>query len=108
MAGTPPEDLMEWLLREEERLGADTTERMLADIDVLKEQLREELGGLPPTANQLAGFLEAGHLIREKLPELGIQFTPYFRRGYVYYQYRDIVSQQWMSAKDVWSALGLL
>ena len=108
MAGTPPEDLMEWLLREEERLGADTTERMLADIEFLKEQLTEELGGFAPTDAQIGGFIEASQLLRERLPEIGVSFTPFIRRGKVFYQYRDLVTQQFMSAEDVWSALGLL
>lgn len=106
MAGTPPEDLLEWLLREEEVLGIGAVERGLVDIDSARRLLYEELG-YEPTDAQLAAFAEGGALKYERLPEIGVRFemveyTYGFRPWY-----RDIATGQRVSKADVSAAIAL-
>lgn len=106
MAGTPPEDLLEWLLREEETLGIDAVERGLIDIEAARALLYEELG-YDPTESQLAGFQEAGQLKYERLPAVGVGFERVaFPWGYQP-RYRDIVTGRYIGKADVSALIAL-
>lgn len=112
MAGTDPEELMEWLLREEEILGATETERMIADIELMKERLAEELGYIPSDA-QVEALQQAGLLAYERMPEIGIHFERIpIRKARpelgLRPAYRDIATGEFAAKEDVWAAIGLL
>jgi len=107
MAGTPPEDLLAWLTREEEVLGAGVIERSLTDLEEARKLLYQELG-YEPTEPQLEAWQQAGVSKYEALPELGIQLFPVERvwgTQYSYYSYathRFISKQVAMEALRIW------
>lgn len=94
------ERYMEWLDREEERLGIGRVQRSLADIDELKELLTEELG-YEPTEAQVGTFTEMGKARYEIMPEVGVTSYRYERPwGYQMF-YRDIPTGKFISYATV-------
>jgi len=90
------ERYMEWLEREEERLGISAVGRATVDIEEAKRMLYEELG-YEPTEGQLSTFMEFGKARYEIMPEVGV--TSYrFERPYGYQiVYRDVFTGRFMS-----------
>lgn len=107
MAGTPPEDLLEWLLREEEKLGAERVSRATMDIEEAKRLLEEELGP-DYTEAQATAFQEAGMLAYEKLPQVGASFERLVMPWGYQSVYRDVITGRYVSREDVWSALAAI
>ncbi|GAI86688.1 unnamed protein product [marine sediment metagenome] len=96
MPKEPAERYMEWLEREEERLGIAATQRASMDIEEAREMLYEELG-YDPTESQLSTFMELGKARYEIMPEIGI--TAYrFERPYGYQMvYQDVKTTLFIS-----------
>lgn len=109
MAETPPEDLLEWLLREEEILGAEAVGRAAVDIEEARKLLKAELHD-DPTDAQLTGFQQAGLLAYEKMPQVGIHYERVWHPKGLYHEaaHRDIMTGRFVKAEDVWSALAKL
>lgn len=73
MVGTPEEDLLAWLEREEERLGFATVETGLTDIDRARALFYDELG-YDITDEQFMGLKQAEYLRYEELPAVDIRY----------------------------------
>lgn len=104
MAETPPEDLLEWLTRIEERVGITKTTRATFDIEEAKELLRRELG-YEPTESQLSSFMIAGEAKYEVLPSLKIEVHPVVAPWGIRYRYYDISKREWATIPKVMEAI---
>ena len=100
MADTPPEDLMEWLMREEERLGIAKTQRATLEIEEAKEMLFEELG-YEPTEAQVDSFMETGKTRYEIMPEVGVTSRRYERVWGYQMVYTDVPTGKFLSYAEV-------
>lgn len=107
MAGTPPEDLLEWLLREEENLGVDVVERATLDMEAARELLYRELGYEIKDEHARA-FMEAGRLKYEKLPEVSISFECLPQPWGYQSVYRDIATGRFIKREDVSAAIDVV
>ena len=107
MAGTPEEDLLGWLEREEERLGFTGVEGALGDIEKARDLFYDELG-YDITDEQFKGLSDALVTRYEELPSIGVIYgraeQPW---GYQPY-YRDVITGRFVSGGDVRSALDKL
>lgn len=104
MAGTPPEDLLEWLTREEEKLGLTRMTRATVDIDEARELLHRELG-YEPSESQVSGFMGAGEAKYEVLPTLGVEIHPVVEKWGTRYRYYDFATRKWARISDVMEAV---
>jgi len=105
MPETPPEDLMEWLLREEEIWGIGKTTRLTIDEEELREFLYKELG-YEAHESQVAGFRDAAKIRYEIMPEVGITTARYLR-PYGYQQtYRDVATGKFISYAETSRRIG--
>ena len=105
MAGTPEEDLLGWLEREEEHLGFGTIQDALGDIEQARALLYDELG-YDITESQFQGLLEASTLRYEELPSVGVIYSRAEQSWGYQDLYRDIVSGRLVSRDDVFNLLG--
>lgn len=104
MAGTPEEDLLGWLEREEERLGFSTMQDALGDVERARALLYDELG-YDITEAQFDALRGASTLRYEELPSISVTYS---RIEYPWgYQdiYRDIVTGRFLSGEDVFTLL---
>ena len=107
MAGTPEEDLLAWLEREEERLGFTAVEGGLSDIEKARDLFYDELG-YDVTEEQFGGLQHALMTRYEELPAIGISYGRIERAwGYQPF-YRDMTTGKFVSGTDVKSALDAL
>lgn len=94
------ERYMEWLEREEERLGVARTQRGTTDIEEAKAMLFEELG-YEPTEAQVSTFMNIGKARYEIMPE--VEVTSYrFERPWGYQMvYRDVPTGRFIAYREV-------
>lgn len=104
MAGTPPEDVLEWLTREEERLGTEAVERATLDIDEARKLLYSELG-YDPTESQLEAWMRAGTTKYETLPQLGVELIPLKRPWGTQFSYYDYARHRFTKVETVIEAI---
>lgn len=106
MAGTPEEDLLSWLDREEERLGFDALDDAMGDIEVARSLLYDELG-YDITDAQFEGLRDALMTRYEELPTVGVEYGRIEHDWGYQTTYRDIVSGRFVSPDDVYGLLSL-
>ncbi|GAH64923.1 unnamed protein product, partial [marine sediment metagenome] len=73
MAGTPEEDLLAWLEREEERLGFTSVDDALTDISKARDLFYDELG-YDVTDDQFGGLQAALYTRYDELPAIGVSY----------------------------------
>lgn len=100
MANTPEEDLLAWLTREEEVLGADATIRASQDVDYAVILLQNELG-YTPTDTQVTAFQGAGQSKYSTLPDIGISFSLIEHAWGAQATYQDTTTGRFISSADV-------
>ncbi len=104
MAGTPEEDLLAWLEREEERLGFTAVAVGLSDIESARNLFYEELG-YDMVDGQFEGLREAMVTKYEEFPSLGISFSRREYPGGFQSVYRDKATGRFIALADVQSLL---
>lgn len=87
---------MEWLEREEERLGIVTTQRATTDIEEAKKMLYGELG-YEPSETQVSTFMEMGKARYEIMPEVGVTSLRFERPWGYQTTYRDVTTGKFIS-----------
>ena len=107
MAGTPEEDLLAWLDREEERLGLTGIETALSDIGKARQMFYDELG-YDITDNQFLGLTSALQTRYEDLPAIGVTYHRYEHAWGFQPVYRDITTGRFLSSEDIMAALGFV
>jgi hypothetical protein len=107
MAGTPEEDLLGWLEREEESLGFSEVQDALGDIDKARALLYDELG-YDITESQFEALSSASTMRYEELPSAGITYDRVEQSWGYQDTYRDIVTGRFVSAEDVFSLLSVI
>lgn len=104
MAGTPPEDLLAWLTREEERLGTTAVARAAGDYAATRDLLYDELGYEPEVA-QIESLMGAYEVKNAILPELGIGIIPRETRYGKVYSYYNYATHRFTGAASVMEAV---
>jgi len=106
MAGTPPEDLLQWLEREEQILGFTAVDDALYDLAEAQKLFYDELG-YDLTEAQFSALGEASALRYEYFPEAGVSYTRTFREDYQGWQdlYRYAPTGQFINIEQ---AMGLV
>jgi len=107
MAGTPEEDLLEWLEREEENLGFTAIEDALQDIEKARRLLFDELG-YDLTEEQFSGLRGALETKYESLPSISVSHKRVEQKWGYQDVYRDVVTGRYVSGTDVWALLGAI
>jgi len=107
MAGTPEEDLLAWLEREEERLGFTSVDDALADITKARDLFYDELG-YDVTDNQFRGLQDALYTRYDELPAIGVNYSRIEQSWGYQPVYRDIVTGRFVSGGAVRGALDFL
>ncbi len=107
MAGTPEEDLLGWLEREEERLGFTSIDDVLEDIQKARDLFYDELG-YDMTDDQFSGLKDALTTRYEDLPAIGVTYSRIEQSWGYQPVYRDATTGKFQSGADVRSALDFL
>lgn len=107
MAGTPEEDLLGWLEREEERLGFTTVEGGLADIDRARTLFYDELG-YDVTEEQFGGLKAAQYLRYEELPTIGVSYGRIEQAWGYQETFRDVITGRFVGKADVFDLLAMI
>lgn len=107
MAGTPEEDLLAWLEREEERLGFTGVETGLTDIERARDLFYDELG-YDITEEQFGGLKSAQYLRYEELPTIGIGYSRIEQAWGYQDVYRDVVTGRFVAKADVYDLLATI
>ena len=115
MVGTPEEDLLAWLEREETELRPDQTfgERFaevheaLTDIDKARELFYRELG-YDIKDEQFEALRHASTLRYEELPTIGISYGRIEQKWGYQETYRDVITGRFVSSTDVYSLLATI
>lgn len=107
MAGTPEEDLLGWLEREEERLGFVSVDDALSDIAKARDLFYDELG-YDITDEQFKGLGEALNLRYHELPEIDINYSRVEQSWGFQPVYRSTVTGRFVSGADVRAGLAEL
>jgi len=107
MAGTPEDDLLAWLEREEELLGFDSVDRSLAEYESARSLFFDELG-YDITEGQFEGLKQASVLRYEELPSIGITYERQEQSWGFQNTYRDKISGRFVNKEDVFSLLATL
>ena len=107
MAGTPEEDLLAWLEREEERLGFTSIDDALSDIHKARDLFYDELG-YDVTDEQFGGLNQALTTRYEELPAIGVSYSRIEQAWGYQPVYRDITTGRFISGGDVRSGLATL
>ena len=107
MAGTPEEDLLAWLEREEENLGFTSVEGGLSDIAKARDLFYDELG-YDITDGQFKGLQDALVMRYEELPTIGVSYSRVEQPWGYQPSYRDMITGRFVSGTDVRSALEVL
>jgi len=107
MAGTPEEDLLAWLEREEERLGFTSVDDALGDIAKARDLFYDELG-YDVTEEQFGGLQDALYTRYEELPAIGVSYERVEHRWGYQPSYRDVITGRFVAGADVRSALATL
>jgi hypothetical protein len=105
MPASPEERYLEWLDREEEKLGADFMERATFDIDTFRQMLADEL-----TPEALAGNIQAiidtADTKYRDLGEVGLSFERIKQAWGYQPAYRDLETGQFISREEMNRRLG--
>ena len=104
MAGTPEEDLLGWLEREEEILGFSDVDDALTDIGKARQLFYDELG-YNMTEEQFEGLSGAFNTRYEELPDVGVQFELQITKWGTQPTFRDTVSGRFVSKEDTFSLI---
>jgi len=104
MAGTPEEDLLGWLEREEESLGFGGVQDALSDVERARALFYDELG-YDLTDSQFQALRSASDLRYEELPSVGVSYSRVEHSWGYQDTYRDVISGQFISRDDVFSLL---
>ena len=107
MAGTPEEDLLAWLEREEEQLGFTSVDNALGDIQKARDLFYDELG-YDMTNDQFQGLQDALFTRYEELPSIGVEYRRVEQPWGYQPTYRNIITGRFVSGVDVRSALSIL
>lgn len=107
MAGTPEEDLLAWLEREEERLGFTSVDTGLEDISKARDLFYDELG-YDVTDDQFKGLQDALTTRYEEFPAIGVSYSRIEQAWGYQPVYRDAVTGRFTSGGDVRAALTTL
>lgn len=107
MTGTPEEDLLAWLEREEEQLGFTSVDGALGDIEKARALFYDELG-YDITDDQFRGLQDALATKYEELPSIGVSYGRIEQDWGYQPVYRDLTTGRFISGSDVQSALGVL
>lgn len=107
MAGTPEEDLLAWLEREEERLGFTSVDDALTDISRARDLFYDELG-YDVTDDQFKGLQDALYTRYDELPVIGIEYSRIEQSWGYQPVYRDIITGRFISGQAVRDALDFL
>jgi hypothetical protein len=107
MAGTPEEDLLGWLEREEESLGFSAVQDALGDIEAARSLLYDELG-YDITEFQFEALKSASASRYEGLPSIGVEYKLIEHKWGYEASYRDLVTGRLLRAEDVFSALATI
>jgi len=107
MAGTPEEDLLAWLEREEERLGFTSVDDAMEDIQRARDLFYDELG-YDVTDSQFIGLQDALTIRYTELPSIGVAYSRVEQAWGYQPIYRDTVTGRFISGSDVRSALSTL
>jgi len=107
MVGTPEEDLLAWLEREEERLGFTSVDNALIDITKARDLFYNELG-YDITDNQFRGLQDALNIRYEELPAVGVSYERVEQSWGYQPVYKDIVTGRFTSGSAVREALDFL
>jgi len=107
MAGTPEEDLLGWLEREEERLGFSDVENALSDISAARDLFYDELG-YDLTDAQFGALKDAQFLREEELPTIAVEHTRVEQAWGYQDIYRDTITGRFVSSEDVFSLLATI
>jgi hypothetical protein len=107
MAGTPEEDLLGWLEREEESLGFSAMQGGLGDIESARALLYDELG-YDITEAQFEALTGASALRYEELPSIGVIYARYEQAWGYKATYRDVITGRFVSAEDVFDLLSVI
>lgn len=107
MAGTPEEDLLAWLEREEERLGFTSVDDALRDIQKARDLFYDELG-YDITDEQFRALSNTLNVRYEELPAVGVEYSRIEQPWGYQPIYRDVVTGRFVSGVDVRAALGEL
>jgi len=100
MPKEPAERYMEWLEREEERLGIGATARATEDVEAAKRLLYEELG-FDPSEAQVSAFMDIGKARYEIMPEVNITSARLERPWGFQTSYRDVRTGRFTSFTEV-------
>jgi len=107
MAGTPEEDLLGWLEREEEHFGFSEFEDMMTDFEKARKMWYDEMGW-DMTEEQFTSLHHAADLRYDELPSISINFSlREYKSGWVP-QYRDVVSGRFVAGADVFNLLATI
>lgn len=104
MVETPPEDLLEWLTREEEEFGTARVEGAATDYARARDLLYESLG-YEPSEEQVGGFMEVAMVKHEILLELGVSMIPIERPWGKTYSYYNYATHRFAKVTDVMEAV---
>lgn len=107
MAGTPEEDLLGWLEREEESLGFSEVQDALGDIERARALLYNELG-YDVTDSQFDALTGASRMRYEELPSVGVTYSLTEHTWGYEATYRDVITGRFVSAEDVFSLLSTI
>ena len=100
MAGTPPEDLLAWLEREEENLGFTSVEEALTDIQKARVAFFKELG-YEMKEEQFEGLKSALYSRYEEFPSISIEYGRIEQKWGYQPVYRDVITGRFVSGSDV-------
>jgi len=104
MAGTPEEDLLAWLEREEEAVGFAAFEEAMTDFQKARVMYFEQVG-LDMSEDQFAALTAVGYTRYVELPAAGVTFTLRETKAGWYAQYKYEPTGQFISSE---AAFGLL
>lgn len=109
MAGTPEEDLLGWLEREEEHLGFTSVEDGLSDVQKARDLFYDELG-YDITDAQFQGLKDASFLRYDELPSISTSYEKIYQPAWGGFQdvYRDTITGRFVAKADVYSLLGTI
>lgn len=105
--GTPEEDLLAWLDREEENVGLADIEAGLQDIDIARRMFYDELG-YDMTEAQFIGLKTALDLRYAEFPAVSVSYTRVEQAWGYQPVYRDVVTGRFVSKENVEAAVSYL
>jgi len=108
MTGTPEEDLLGWLEREEEVIGFNEMQRGLTgDYEEARERFFGQITG-DLTENQFDSLKAASRLRYEELPQIGVSFGRVEQAWGYQETFRDVITGRFVKAEDAFSLLATI